>query len=815
MRLKQIWILVLLFGLLPCQIPAQRTQKPKIKAAVQVIRGLKARRLFNLAMIFIDDQLNAEDLDSVDKSSIVLEQIQVFVSQAVFSTGKQRQAAWSKAASTGNNYMRANPGHPKLLLIEVQDALTHFAHGNLIQQEIAAEIVDSKQSNSALEQLRTATFKLSRIEKTIEQKIPGARRESTSTGELTQQELVNLKNNVRYRLAAIDLAKAQLFASDDKLNRIDALNQVLFRLDEVITQSNVELPLWWDAHTSKAHCLRLMNKPGRFNQLIRSLPKKTINPQVFQALLTERVHAAVDFGWNQSWTVLGKEYVKIQNPNPLLQLAVLRMLMADATKSDESVKQQRLSQATELVKTIEQSQGPYWGRRAEILLVGAVKPEAGDSVVSSDFEILIRQGDNAFRKSNFVDAIKAFSKAADFAIDSGRAQSALASSIRLAQCHEQLKQHRQAADQLFKVADRFVKSKSSPAVHLRGCWNLGKEASDSDQELIKRLKNQIAKWPESENTDQARMWLGNAMQKQGQWERAVKAYLSLSFGSPMIESALLQIESCINRWSAQVRKNGEDWSLANRKLGQLLDQKWAPIEEYNDVKQRLVVMLVKTSLTANAINSKDAYAFLRLITNEGEIDAFPRTKVWRVISDAKLSFSQGELIEQIKQLPNDPELMKECLTGMKQCLSERRISQLSDAIVMICNKATVDGKAKDSTFWKIEKAMAQAQSSDSPNGSNNLAALANEYPKSLRIQLAYARSLTNEKHIDAINQWRRLAGKVKKESDAWYEAKYNVVELMIAAGQQQEATKLVKYLQVTTASWNDSNWKKKFEKLVK
>lgn len=814
MRPGQVWILFLFCHLLTPQIFAQQNEKPKVEAAVKVIRGLKDRRLFDLAKIFIDEQLNSETLDSIDKSSIVLEQIQVSVSQAISSIGAKRESAWSEAATIGNNYQRANPNHPRRLMIEVQDALIHYVHGNLIQQEIAAEIVDASLGKRALEQLRTATFKLSKIEKTIEQRIPGARSKASRAGELTQQELVNLKNNVRYRLAAIDLAKAQLFAPDDQLNRIDALNQVLFRLEEVITQSNAELPLWWNAQSSKARCLRLMKKPGRFNQLIQSLPTKNINEQAIQDLLTERVQASIDFDWKKSWPSLEKAFMKIQNPNPLLQLSVLQMLMADAAGSDERNKQQRQSQATELVKAIESVHGPYWGRRAEILLVGAVQPSSGESVAASDFEILIRQGDNAVRKSNFADAIKAFSKAATFAIDADLAQQALATSVRLAQCHEQLQQHQQAANQLFSVAVRFVDADSSAAVHLRGCWNLGK-VLDSDTELIVRLQDQIAKWPDSDNTDQARLWLGNALQKQGEWEKAIESYLSLSYGSSMIQVALPQIDTCVNRWLAEVRKNGGDWSLENQRLGQMLDSKWAPVEKQNQVKQQLAVMFVRAGLLAGAMTSKDSYASLELITKEGKIEALPRTTVWKVIAGAKLSADQSKLTELAKQLPDDPQLMKEFLSGLKECLTDKQLAQCSDTIVLICEKATAAGKARDSNFWKIEKAIAQSRSTKSTTASNGLAALAKEFPKSLRIQLAYARWLSQEKDPRAINQWRRLATKVKKESDAWYEAKYNVVELMIAAGQQQEATKLVKYLQVTTPSWKGSNWRRKFEELVK
>ena len=814
MRAKRFWILFVLCELLTTALSAQKVQKPEVQAAVRVIDGLKDRSLYDLAEIFIDDQLKAEYLNSIDKSFIVLEQIQVSVSKAITSTSDQRETAWNAASRIASVYQRTNPNHPRLLLVLVEDALVNLANGKLIQQEIAAEIVASDRARLALEQFRIATFKFSKIEKAIEKTIPVARNESTDDGKLSQQELINLKNNVHYRLAAIDLAKAQLFAPDDKLNRIDALNQVLFRLQEVITQSNAELPLWWNAHISKAKCLRLMKKPDQFNQLIERLPKKKINSQIVEDLLIERVQAAVDFGWNKTWIGLAKEFVKIQNPNPLLQLAALKMLMAEANRSDETVKKQRLTQATNLVKQIESSQGPYWGRRAEILLVGSVTPNAGDVVATSDFEILIRQGDAAFRKSNFADAIKAFSKASKFAVETERAQPALATTVRLAQCHEQLMQHQQAADRLFAVAVQFANAKSSDAVYLRDCWNLGK-VTGSDEVLIGRLQNQIAQWPNSTSTDQARLWLGNAFQKQKNWEKATDAYLSLPFGSSLFPVALPQIDSCVTQWSANVREDGGDWKNENIKLGKMLHPKWQPIDQYNDIKQQLMVMFVKAGLSTNAMTPNDSWVFLELVTNESKIEPLPKTKVWKIIVEAKLSTDKQKLMDLIQQFPNDPKLLKECLLGLKKCLSKKELIGISDSIAMICNKATVEKNSIDFEFWEIEKAIAESQSKNSNSSIDTLAALTKRHPTSLRIQLAYARLLTKKSKDDAIHQWRRLAAKVKKESDPWYEAKYNVVELMVAAGQKEEAVKLVKYLAVTTASWKKSNWKMKFEKLVK
>ena len=786
-------------------------QKPdsEVESTVKVIRGLRDRRLFELADKFSKEQLKSANIAEPDKALIVLEEIQTQVSKAIATTGQTRNSAWIQAEKIAADFSRNNFNHPKLLLVQVQDALTHASRGSLIQQEIEVEIATKNNAAQALEQFRSATQKLTRVEKAIEQRIPKAASVSGDSGELTQTDLVNLKNNVRYRLAKTNLAKAQLFDPQDRLNRIDTLNQVLSRLDEVVTQSNSDLPLWWDAHVSKARCLRLMQKPRQFSELIDSLPKKELTSE----LLTERVLAALDFDWTEKWLKLRQLFSQINKPTPHLQLAFLKMVMSQASRSKESDRSKFQTQATDLVKQIENDHGPYWGRRAEILLIGSVSPNSGDAVAASDFEILIRQGDSAFRKSNFADAVKAYTKAANFAVQQNRAKQALAVSVRLAKSHEKLKQHEQAAQQLFQVANRFRNEDLSAAVHLRGCWNLA--TAGLDQELVAALQNQIALWPVSTNTDNARLWLGNALFKQRQWEAAIEAYLSIPWESDHMTAALSQSKSCVNQWSSQVLANGGNWESENQTLRELLREKWAPSDQYNELKQQWMLILVQTGLASNAMTAQSAISFLDFITTESNHEPLPKLRIWRIVALAKNSVDAIELTDQIKELPNDHVLMKELLLGLQQCLSKRQQVEISAAIRVICDKAVVAGKTKDVKFWRIENAIAEAQTDGSSSGTEALATLVEKYPKSMRIQLEFARVLTKTNDAKAIGQWRRLAKKVKKESDAWYEAKYNVVQLMIASGQKAEAIQLVKYLEATTSNWKESTWKRKFSQLIR
>ncbi len=803
------WIVILMASPWAYGLSAQDNSR-EIQDTVEVIRGLRERRLFELAELYCKDQLVSEAIPTADKYLIVLERIQVKVAEAISTTSEKRTRAWRSAFRFLVDFENQFPNHPKRLLIQIQDALIHVAYGNLIQQELQAEIARPTQQLDALTQFRLATKKLRDIEREIVNRIPSA--PSKSPTDLTQDQLVNLQNNIRYRLAIVNLEKAQLYDPDDKLNRIDALSQVLKRLDEVITSSNSELDLWWEAQISRAKCMRLMNNQGQFYKLILSLPSEFLNDEIKTSLLTERVTAAVEFGIRRQWPELIDEFVQTEKPTPQLRLAVLKLLMADAATAASGAKQAQQKRATDLVKQIELSHGKYWGRRAEIVLVGAVAGDVSNNADTSDREILVRQGDSAFRKKNFADAVRAYAKATEIAKSVEDGRQAMAIVVRLAQSHEQLKQFHLASVALFEVADRFVDEQSSDAIHLRGCWNLGQQQQQKDL-LIGRLETHIARWPARTTADQARVWLGNALEKEFQWKAAIDVYLTVSQDETLKLQAAQRVRIAIQRWITESRKTGDTGKTVAAQFIDMVDL--AARETWHEANQKLCVAVVEVGLSTGALDPSQALTFLSLIP---AAQCIKDILIWRVIALAKQAASSNDglagLMSTVKALPNEEALLRVCLTGIKATLTEAEQTKLADVVVMVCDKALVTSKKASREFWLIEKEVAQANSTDPlKKDAAGLSELAKKYPKSLRIQLAFARALTKNGDDQAIQQWRRLAKKVKNGGETWYQAKYNVVALMVADEQPEEARKLVEYLSATTPGWSDSGWSKKFERL--
>ncbi|MEM9410340.1 MAG: hypothetical protein AAGA30_04460 [Planctomycetota bacterium] len=384
----------------------------------------------------------------------------------------------------------------------------------------------------------------------------------------------------------------------------------------------------------------------------------------------------------------------------------------------------------------------------------------------------------------------------------------------MAQCFENAKQNGSAAKVLFDSAEQFAEQDLAAAVHLRGCWNLGRTLTSQSDALLKRLQLQIQTWPNHESANQANFWLGNLYQTRKNWKSAARAYLNIDFGSRVMTEAYAQLQRSISSLIDSVSKD-ERLSTRKKCLEAMVDKLGDPSQFDTDFGLKLVMLLLKTGLPEDAISIDDAEKWTQklLVGSQGRSSFSQQAKAWQVVLMAKKrQRGQGhadDLASLVKELPNDHAVLKISLDGLKDSFDEQALSGFSSIIILLCDKALVDPNVEDEEAWIIEKALANVAGGGE---TNTIQKLANKYPSSLKIQLAFARSLSKRDDLNlALKTWRRLASQVKKGSDAWYEAKYQIVKLMEKNGQSNEAAKLIKYLEATTAGWNESSWRIKFD----
>ncbi len=800
----------------------------RIEETVQVMQGLRDRQLFDLAQRFAADQLASEEVQRIDRCTIVIEQIRNATAQAIHSTGDARRKAWATAEQLAAGFRREDPTHPRIMLVDAQLALMHLAQGSLIQQEIAAEISEAAQKNSALEQFRLATAKFRDVEKQIERLLPIQRSRTLNPGDLSSEELMNLKISVRYQLARVNLARAELLDAEDPLNRIDALNQVLARLDEVLAQSNPQLPLWWRAQLSRARCYRLMGRPNRAAEVFAGLPEMELTSDLVTERLTEQLLLAAESSTDEKDALLALAE-PFDRPPAQLQLAALRLILALATSEGASKNNQWARRAAKLVDDIEANHGDYWGRRAEIMLVGSVPvPTETATVNNSDYAILVRQGDAAFRKQNYDDAVRAYGKAVAFAEATDDVKSTIALTVRLSRCLELTQQHFLAAERLLTVAQRYPDSEDAAAIYLRGCWNeaqeIGGDAS-RQAEYLQHLQRLVDTWPESTSADQARLWQGHHHLSKQDWPAALDCYLGISNPSPFLLQSMPFVQSAANQlWRTSETTSGNNRAAINALVSRLVDKLALgtnPKSKWTESEQQLLLLLLRFALVSGTIEPDDLSTWLdSAIRNSGDTESSWRQQArgWKVILQGVQSESAAVLQQQLEDLPNRFDLMQNCFRELNQHLSESQRKEYAAVMEMICSKALIDDRLTEQQreVWETRQALAQAQAGNLQTARRNLQELASRYPDSLEIQLELARVLSQlqPNGNEAMEQWRRLSGRLKPGTEPWFEAKYNIARLLTDTDRGQEAKRLLEYLQATQLQWKSSGWAASIESLL-
>ena len=801
------------------------------------LTGLRQRRLFELADFYCNDQLANTKIDSTTQSTIVIELLKTQTAQAIFSPIAQRASFWNKTQSTATNFLLANENHPRKFLVEVQSALSRISRSNLLAQEIAADMADPNARSQALDSLSKAQKQLRQLQQQITDAIPNQLNRNLGEHELTSDQLLTLNNNIRFQIAVCNLNRAQLYAATDRLNRVDALNGVMEKLIEVQRETSAGDPLWWQTKLGMVECFRLMGKTQKAFNALAELPTKEIPVDTANSILEQKVRLAIAMQ-NQTFAQRVMEEVKkVQSKPAPLGLAIVELAINQSrlAKTDK-LKKHWVSFASNEATQMEQSHGPYWGRRANLVLIDSISNTGDNSATGSTFpaaggttglDLLIRVADEAMRKKNYDDALKAYDQAAEKATSLNANDQALQMDIRASQIFEQQSKHDLAAKRLIESANRNPKTKLAAAAHHRGCWNFSK-VSNGDPNQTKQfqayLEEHVETWPDKPSSDQVRIWLGNLLQKQKHWKLAIEYYLQVSNQSPHLPSAIEQLLWCSKTILREQRAAQESTFSLATELVKLLNQKQESLEQLDPARMRIFLAQVELDLIFGSKKlNPQLVESLTVIESSDDAKLSNLARALHAVSISLETPAQSErLLNQIRTDEAALDLCDRCLSAVvtksvndsNKQLNEIRLATIGTALRIPETQETKRTRAN----WLLRKSRTLVALSRHSEAVVVLEKLESTFPRNAAIKIELARALTaamgKSSPQTPLAKWRSIAGRVKSHTPNWFEAKYNVAELLLASGDKAAAAKLLKYIKAIPPGWGKSTWNLKFEALL-
>ena len=800
------------------------------------IDGLRQRRLFRLAEDYCNGRLAEDQLSEVERTDTVIELIRCCAAHAANSPPREREPQWQRARQTAADFLRENPKNPRLVLVAVQDALTLLARGSLLRQEAEVLPESAATTETARVVLREATRSLEKIDGDLSREIPLRHRRSAVSGELSAEELIALRLHVQFYQAQSLRNRALCYAADSD-DRVAMLTQAVDVLRQALTQIASEDSLADHIRIDLAACYRSLGDFAGAEQALSPVLRGEPEPEIHLDAMAEAARTELDRQRpQQALTLLDQNDESAGRSSAEFDFARLQTYIAlwRAAQTDENQEQADIwrKRSVAMVGRIEQMQGPYWGRRADLLLVHSIGGSAG----SADVEVLARTADNMYRTGQLDEAVSAYDKAANAAMRSGDEQHAFAFRYKAALVEHTRKNYERASVKFRDLGRELPEHQKASDAHLLAAWNAAQLARAEPSALALYgdiLVEHLTVWPESRSSHTARLWLGRLREGQREMESAVGAYQGVPRGAQEYDEALHGAARCwTNQLDAALSAQQPRQELAEAAAGffegQLADllsnpsQAWAPLDRFC-AEQAARIRLRYT---------ESGFARSELVLRAALDASPPPDGDWQtsavsllVVALAGQAAKHKEAEQMLLRLGNDsPQQLLAISSAVAEIggsasePSKRNLANLQLAVVEKLARGRTD--FDDVTRQTLDRVRAESLllAGRRAEGLQAYAQLTRDYPDSGRLQEAYAALLLAEGDqsslTEALNRWRRVTARSRPQSERWYRAKYSVALALYRLGKKADAASRIQYLLATPPGLEGTAWKDKFTALL-
>jgi tetratricopeptide (TPR) repeat protein len=811
---------------------------------LRFVEGLRQRRLFHLAEFYCREQLDDAALPPSRRTDLTLELIRCYAAQAIQVPSEDREPLWNKARETAAAFLHQHPDDPRVLLVRVQDALTVLARGELYRQESEVLSESQEATEAALTHLREAARLIGQLHDEIVREIPLRHRTSPTAGQLTADELISLQHHVQFQLARVYRNRALCYPADSE-DRLAALTEAVDRLQKPLAQLADNDPLIGPIRLDLAICLRLLGRLTESEEILKVVQESEATGEVGWRARAEQVRLNLDRRQpHQALAVFESGNTTTGQSAADLDFAYLETCLAlwqAAIADDSTTAETWRNRAAEVVRSIEQMHGPYWGRRGDLLLVHTV----GLNRAGGNVDILSRTADGLYRQGQWAEAVNAYEQAGAQALSTGQTRQGFELRYKAALVEHSRQQHQPAAQRLRRLALDLPDQPGAADVHLLAAWNTA-QAARSQPDAMERytaiLEEHLGQWPSAPTADTARLWLGRLRENQRQWQAAAEAFQAVSRQHDEHQTAWQAAARC---WHQALTDRDDDQPLDEAVVRAAakgfwrhtpagsddLDRPWTPADRYcAEEAARLLIDFLA-----------DAYAEAETMLRTALDGSPPPDESWQaraeplwIVALAGQPARRDVAEQQLAAFQElSPDSLWEVLVGIDRLLSgagtrahgERddrdRRRQLAELQIVAADRLW---QRRDQlsparrTVLQRMRAAALLNAGHCDQARAAYAELASAHPDDGAIQQAHARLLMDSDSRNdwqqGLDVWRRIAGSHRPGTEEWYEARYAIAALLIQLGQPDEAARRIRYLMALPPGLDGSPWQARFQKLL-
>ncbi|MBN1853904.1 MAG: tetratricopeptide repeat protein [Pirellulales bacterium] len=810
----------------------------------EFLDGLRARGLYWLAEKQILGQPLAENSTSDARASRTIELAKTYAEWAVASPPGERSMLWEKAHKVTAEFTRSEPNHPKRLLVDLQDALTWLAAGELERLE-ATGVSDSNRFELAKEHLRQAIRGMTDVveqTKTLLRQVRLSRTEPSEDG-WSAAELEGLERHVAIELARALQNQALCYPSGSE-DHVNALTRALEQLAQPGVAIGQDL-LSWRARLVRIACLRLLGHGDACRQEMQALLETKPPDWVTLCIEANRVQLLVSEGdLTEARAAIQKGRSRHGLVSQQLDFAHLDVYLAlwqaahhpaDPTELD-SLSSRILDQ----VRLIGNEYGPAAGRRAE-MQVGRLF--ASTDVVQrggSDLDALRIAAESLYRAGKISEAIAAYDQAAGAARKIGDADRRFQFGFTAAALEQKMDQLQVACDRYCRLAETMPQHPNAARAHRMAILcasGLVRRAegpaarSGAEERYTALLQNHLSNWPNSPTANDARFWYGQWLENQRSWREAIAMYQSIPPDSEHFPRGL----NCVCDLYERLLKENLDRNFriqcvqeATQFLQPLIagpDKTWP--SPWTPLQRSIALSLGRMHIRY----AEDGAEYCREILTAALAGSNEVDSAWKATARALLAEAlliQGaihEADELAKQLPDGHLPMVELVEQSRKILHQSTGHEKKAAVAQFVLHLVERFGHERNGFSAADRFLldrARAAAHDVLGHYDEALALytqlVKQRPKDGDLREDQARLLSQtggaKDWNTALRAWQAVEHGSKPGGPRWFRARYARCELLIRLGRRDEAMTLIR---LTTAIYPDlggDRMRESFRKLV-
>lgn len=498
------------------------------------LEGLLERNLFESAILFCESQRNenmgpkSATESNREKFHFATELLKIYTRQILHTPAAQRMQIHRRIEQLENEVLRENPSRIAFYRFFVQQVISDRTLGDFYCSEKELEPPTRDDSNPYTNFVLPHPLHIRAMEK-ADRLIGNLTRDiSDAKTPAQQRDFVELRDWTEFHSAITHKSIALGFAKDSP-ERLNALDRALKRLEPLAVLPG-DHPVLLQSRLEWITCLRLLSEPEKATLLLNQFLENAENlpPDLF----TDAIFEGVRIFLAQNRIESALELCAIHEnalKSPEFELLRMEILLAQSEKIDPKTEQKTdhfMEQALELIVRIENLYGVYWGRRAQILLAGAMK-----SRTSENARIHSQLAEDAYRRNDFPGALRHYDLAVSISEKAGDSTSAFQFAIKAAAIESRLSKERpqekeheiHAMNRFREAAIRFPQEPQSPqifqhAIHHAAHSLQRKEISLSD--FIDLQLEYLKTWPESKDYHEFALKTAALLETEGRSEEA-------------------------------------------------------------------------------------------------------------------------------------------------------------------------------------------------------------------------------------------------------------------------------------------------------